>query len=88
MKTCLIQHSYVRKAGFLIASDHLGVAAPIVLATISHKTIQKDDKRNTSLRLCHANRFALYSLAKNENVIPIFAYQIRLKAGLELCSVS
>ncbi|HGK4598910.1 TPA: hypothetical protein ACJ2UE_003648 [Yersinia enterocolitica] len=88
MKTCLIQHSYVSKAGFLIASDHLGVAASIDLATISHKSIQKDNKRNTSLRLCLADRFALYSLAKNENVIPTFAYQIKLKAGLERCSVS
>lgn len=60
MKTCLIQHSYVRKAGFLIASDHLGVAAPIYLATISHKTIQYKKMINEILPCVSATRIALH----------------------------
>lgn len=42
MQTCLIQRSFVRKAGILIASDYLGVAASSHLATKSHKAIMNE----------------------------------------------
>ena len=58
MKTCLIQNAYVRKASFLIASDHLNVAAPIVLATKA--TNQYKNIINEILPCVSATRIALH----------------------------
>ncbi|GJA00292.1 hypothetical protein ECV0102_06400 [Enterobacter cloacae] len=60
MTTCLIQNAYVRKTGFLIASDHLGVAEPIVLATKA--TSQYKNIINEILPCVSATRIALQNI--------------------------